>query len=261
MNFNKKHVAVALKAAKESGPIFKKYFGHAGKTKPKNGNPRDLVTKIDLQIEKKIRQTILQNFPDAKIIGEEFGQSEVGPHDLVWLIDPIDGTTNFIQGLPTCCVSIALWQGNQPLLGITYNPAADQLFFAEKGKGTKLNGKKISVSNINKLDDAFGGLGWGRDVPWAEENFPKLLHQLRKVRTLGSTAMEISYVAKASYDFQIQGRIKIWDFAAAAVILTEAGGTITDFAGQPVSLSTTQILASNGKIHSQLLKELKKISA
>jgi len=261
MNLNKKYSVVALKAAKQSGPIFKKYFGRAGKTQSKNGNPRDLVTKIDLRIERQIRKIILQNFPDAKIIGEEYGQSKVGPNDIVWLIDPIDGTTNFIQGVSNCCVSLAVWQGNRPLLGIVYNPVMNLLFFAKKGKGAKLNGKKISVSGVNKLESAFGGIGWGRDIPWVMANFPKLVKQLHKVRTLGSAAMEISYVGKASYDFQIHGRIKIWDFAAAAIIVTEAGGKITDFNGRPVSLSTTQIVASNGKIHNRLLKQLQKISA
>ncbi|MEK7617577.1 MAG: inositol monophosphatase family protein [Patescibacteria group bacterium] len=254
---NQDYLKVAIKAAKEAAPIFKKYFGKAGKTTAKNGDPRDLVTKADLQIERLIRKTILKTFPKSKIIGEEYSQSKLVPNDIVWLVDPIDGTTNFIQGLSNCAISIALWQGQQPLLGLVYNPLTGQLFSAQKGKGAELNGKKIKVSQTKKIDSAFGGFGWGRDIAWGVKNFPKLLPKLRKIRTLGSTAMELCKVAEGMYDFQIQGRIKIWDFAAAAIILTESGGKITDFKGQSATLTTTQILASNGKIHKQLLKIVK----
>lgn len=251
---NQDYLKVTLSAAKQAAPIFIKYFGKAGKTKAKNGNPRDLVTKADLQIERIIRKNILKAFPKSKIIGEEYQHSKVGPNDLVWLIDPIDGTTNFIQGLSNCGISIALWQGQQPLLGIVYNPVTGQLFSAQKNKGAKLNGKKIRVTNTAKIDSAYGGFGWGRDIAWGVKNFPLVLPKLRKIRTLGSTAMELCKIAEGIYDFHIQGRIKIWDFAAAAIILTEAGGKITDFNGRAVSLATTQLVGSNGKIHSQLLK-------
>lgn len=249
-----KYLNVATQAAKEAAPVFVKYFGKAGKTKAKNGNPRDLVTKADLQIERMIRKKILQAFPKSKIIGEEYSHSKVGANDIVWLIDPVDGTTNFIQGLANCGISIALWQGQQPLLGIVYNPITKQLFSAQKGKGTQLNGKKIQVTKTPKIDLAYGGFGWGRDIAWGVKHFPLILPKLRKIRTLGSTAMELCKIAEGIYDFHIQGRIKIWDFAAAAIILTEAGGKITDFKGQPISLATTQIIASNSKIHTGLIK-------
>src|SRR3989338_560179 len=136
---NQDYLKVAIQAAKEAAPTFIKYFGKAGKAKIKNDNPRDLVTQADLQIERMIRKNILKAFPNSKIIGEEFAHSKLKEKDIVWIIDPIDGTTNFIQGLPNCGISIALWRGQNPQVGVVYNPITKELFTAQKGQGAKLN--------------------------------------------------------------------------------------------------------------------------
>ena len=224
----------------------------------KNNDPRDLVTEIDKKIESQIRKSLLKRFPKHKIIGEEFGSGEIKKNDLIWILDPIDGTTNYIQGLPFCCVSIGLWDGKGPLVGVVYNPVLNYLFTAERGKGAFLNGKKIRVSDNRQLNRSFGGFGWGRNIDKAAVNFPKLVRLLHKIRTLGSATLEMCFCATGVFDFHIQSEINIWDFAACALVVQEAGGKITQLDGKNVGLKTRAIIASNGKIHGELISDFKK---
>ena len=255
---NKAFLKVAMKAAEQAGPIFKKYFGRAQNIKSKNGDFRDLVTDTDKQIENSIRKLILKNFPSHKIIGEEYGSQNLEKNDFVWIIDPIDGTTNYIQGLPICCISIGLWQNNTPLVAVVYNPTLNEIFTAVKGKGAFLNGKKISVSKKSTLNLAFGGFGWGRNIHKAQVNFPRLLPLLHKVRTLGSATLEMCFIAMGVFDFHIQSEISLWDFAASTLIIEEAGGTVTELNGKKLNMQSRSFLASNRKLHPKLLSKLKK---
>lgn len=254
---NPDYLKVAVSAAKASAPIFKKYFGRPKDVKIKNGDPRDLVTEIDKKIETQIRKTLLQRFPKHKIIGEEFGSGEIKKNDLIWILDPVDGTTNYIQGLPLCCISIGLWDGQGPLVGVVYNPVLNYLFTAERGKGAFLNGKKIKVSNKRRLNSAFGGFGWGRNIDKAAVNFPKLVRLLHKIRTLGSATLEMCFCAMGVFDFHIQSEIYVWDIAAAALVVQEAGGRVSQLDGKNIGLKTRAIIASNGKIHRELLNDFK----
>ncbi len=256
---NEQHLKFAVSAAKNFGSLFVKNFGRAQHIKTKGGDPRDLVTEIDHAIEKQFRKSIAKKFPHHKVIGEEFGRDQVGAKDLVWIIDPVDGTTNYIQGLSFACISIALWQGNKPLVGVVYNPVTKQLFSASAGKGAFLNGKKIGVSKVSKFEYAFTAFCWGRNTTKAAENFPKLVKKLHKIRTFGSTALETTFIGAGMLDALISYEANIWDFAAAAVILAEAGGKITQYSGKPLTLTTQSILATNGKVHNQFLKQLGKI--
>ena len=146
-----KYYQVALAAVKQAAVVFKKYFGCPKTVSIKDGNYGNLLTEVDGKIEKMIRQKIHQHFPNHKIIGEELGWEKTEKNDMVWIIDPIDGTTNFSRGIPLCCISLALWDKDNPRLGIIYNPITNQLYSAQKGKGAKLNGKKIKVSKISKF--------------------------------------------------------------------------------------------------------------
>lgn len=256
---NQRYLKVATQGAKESGKIFKQYFGNAGKVSTKNGNPRDLVTEIDKKIETQIRKLVLKHFPKHKIIGEEYGSHILEKNDLIWIIDPIDGTNNFIQGLPICCISIALWDKQGPLIAAVYNPILNYMFTGVRGEGAFLNGKKIKISAQTNLSKAFGGYGWGRNVNKGARNFPKLVKILNKIRTLGSTTFELAFVALGVYDFHIQAEIKIWDFAASVLLVSEAGGKVTDWQGKTIGLETTNLLAGNKKLHNQLLAVAKKI--
>jgi myo-inositol-1(or 4)-monophosphatase len=248
----------AVQAAKTSSKIFKKFFGKPKDIKIKGGDPRNLVTEIDKKIESLIRSQLSKKFPSHKFIGEEFGSEKVSKKDFVWIIDPIDGTTNFIQGLPICCISIGLWQNNQPLAAVVYNPILNQLFTAEKGKGSFLNGKRIKVSKKNSVIMGYGGFGWGRNIHKAQVNFPKLLPILYKIRTLGSATLEMCYIGLGVFDFHIQSEINVWDFAASTLIVTEAGGQVTELFGEKLTMESKSFLASNGSLHKKLIADIKK---
>jgi myo-inositol-1(or 4)-monophosphatase len=253
------YLNTAVSAAKEFGKIFVKNFGKAQHIKIKGNNPHDLVTEIDQKIEQNFRKLIAIKFPDHKVIGEEYGEDNITSEDLVWIIDPIDGTTNYIQGIPFACISIALWKGNTPLVGVVYCPVLNQLFTAQKGKGAFLNGKKISTSKLAKFELAFTAFCWGRNTKKAAENFPKLVTKLHKIRTFGATALEICFVASGQLDSLISYEAKIWDFAAGAIILQEAGGNITEYEGSELTLKTNSLLATNGKIHKVFLTKLQEL--
>lgn len=256
MNENEKYLKVAVAAAKQSGKIFQKYFGRPQSVKMKDRDPANLVTEIDKAIEAQIRKILLKNFPNHKIIGEELGRQKLKKTDLVWIIDPVDGTTNYIQGLPFCCISIALWDSQGPMVAAIYNPLLKKLFTATRGKGAKLNNKTIGISKEKNLGHAFGSIGLVNDAKGIP-TFTLLAKNVRKLRTLATAALQMSFVASGNFDFFTTTSIKIWDFAAAALIVAEAGGTVTDMQGKPLTINTKNVLASNGKIHSQLLKLLK----
>ncbi|MCL5666318.1 MAG: inositol monophosphatase [Patescibacteria group bacterium] len=254
MNTNDQYLKTALQAAKQAGEIFKASFGRPRQVKNKNNNPRDLVTEADLKIEKLIRSIVGRRFPAHKIIGEEFGAAEINKSDLVWIVDPIDGTTNFIQGIPFCCISIALWDSKGPLAGVVYNPITNTLYHAAKGKGAYCNNKLIHVSKTNSVKDSYSAVSWGRTWQMGRKIMPFFIRNMRKVRTFGSVALETCYVAQGSFDSFIQGRLSIWDVAAAALILAEAGGRATDWQGKAVSRQVKNLVASNGRLHKELLK-------
>lgn len=253
---NQQYLKVAVEAAKKCGPLFSKYFGNAKDIQMKNNDPRNLVTEIDKAIEQQIRKTIVKKFPAHKIIGEEYSQDIVNKTDWVWIIDPIDGTTNYIQGIPLCCISIALWSHKGPQVGVIYNPILNQLFTAIAGKGAKLNNLTIKASKKNKLENAFGGVGWLK-VKQGIKLFSIMANNSRKLRVLATSALQICLVASGNLDFYVTNDIKIWDFAAAIVIAKEAGAKITDWQGRRPDLNTISMVATNGKIHQQLLSKLR----
>ncbi len=255
MNSNQKYLNVALKAAKEAGPLFKKHFGNAGKVSIKNNDPRNLVTKIDLAIEKQIRKTILKNFPNAKIIGEEFGSSSLEKDDVVWIIDPIDGTTNYIRGIPFSCISIGVWDEHGPLAGAVYNPVINQMYTALRNKGAYLNGKKIKPSDVSDLNSASGAIGW-LSPKEGKITFNQLIDDVRKLRVLASSSWQTCMVASGQIDYYVTHDVHIWDVGGPLAILQEAGGTFTDFKGNLLKINLKEIVATNGKIHNELLKKL-----
>ncbi|MCX6797472.1 MAG: inositol monophosphatase [Candidatus Doudnabacteria bacterium] len=252
-----KYYQVALAAVKQAAVVFKKNFGCPKTVSIKGGNYRNLLTEVDGKIEKMIRQKIHQHFPNHKIIGEELGWKKNGKNDMVWIIDPIDGTTNFSRGIPLCCISLALWDKDSPRLGIIYNPITNQLYSAQKGKGAKLNGKKIKVSKISKFADSIGGISWSLNLEAASKMFPKIIKSSRKNRALGSAAYQLCLVAEGAYDHLIINDAHIWDIAAGMLIITEAGGKISDWEGKRPDYKIRNLIASNGKIHNEILKKLR----
>lgn len=251
----KQYLSFAIKIAKQNGALFKKYFGNVGKIKIKNHDFRNQVTKTDLQIEKNVRKAIAKTYPAHKIIGEEFKQPLTQKNDLVWIIDPIDGTTNYIQGIPLCCISIALWDKDGPLVGVLFNPVTNEMFSAGRKNGAFLNNKKIRVSQTSKLLSSLGGIGWLKPLEGIKIT-KNILPFCRKVRVLATSAWQIGMVAQGSLDFYATCDINIWDFAAAACILQEAGGSLVDFKNKPITLHTKTIIASNKKLQNELFKNL-----
>jgi myo-inositol-1(or 4)-monophosphatase len=217
-----------------------------------------LVTETDKNLEKLIKKEITGAFPEHRILGEESGWSGKMLSDYSWIIDPIDGTTNYIQGLPFCCVSVALWDKQGPLIGVVYNPILEMLFTSTRGNGAYLNGKKFKVSNTTGIKNAIGAFGWINPEDGIRL-YPGLVRASRKLRVLASSVLTTCFVGNGVLDYYVVPKILIWDFAAGAAILLEAGGKITDFQGEPFSINSKSAVISNGKIHKKLLELVKKI--
>lgn len=257
MNKPDKYLKIAIKAAKQSGKIFVRHFGKIKDYKQKNNDPRNLVTAIDLKIEKNIKAFIHRHFPDHQLMGEEFGwQSSAKKTGFKWYIDPIDGTSNYIQGLPLACISIALWDEFGPLVAVVYNPLLKQTYTAQRGKGAYLNGKKIKVSKVKSFSGAFGSIGWVERSNGVKL-FAKIIRVCRKVRGLATSALQTCMVGNGILDFYVTRDLHIWDFAAAILIVKEAGGQVTDFQGRSLTENSSGIVASNGKFHNEILKTIK----
>ena len=256
MKTNQTYLNLAVKAAKKSAAIFKKNFGHPGRIKTKGNDPMNLVTEIDLKIETAIRKEILKIFPEAKIIGEEFGSSEICADDVVWIIDPIDGTTNFIHGIPICCITIGIWDKKGPLAGVVYNPIINQMYTALRGQGAFLNGHKIKPSDVKKVNLSTGTIGW-HSVDKGIHIFSKISKKTRKVRVLASSAWQVCLVAAGQMDFYATAGVNIWDVAGPLAVLQEAGGKFTDLAGKPVNIALKNLVATNSAIHTELLSTIK----
>lgn len=254
------YLKVARAAALEGGKIFKKYFGRAEGVREKKHEKRNLVTDSDLAIEKIVRGRITKAFPDHLVLGEEFGgRRKISKGQFIWLIDPIDGTNNFAQGIPLACISIGLWDHNGPLAALVYNPITESMYTAEKGRGARLNGKRIFTSKTQDPMEALGGVGWTRANSRRQRAklFRVGVEKFAKARALGTTTLQMCFVADAKMDFYFGMGMYIWDIAAAALIVQEAGGKVTDTQGKPLTLSARSVAASNGKLHNHILKNLR----
>jgi myo-inositol-1(or 4)-monophosphatase len=250
------YAATAIEAAIAAGRIQRRYFRQAIEIRKKG--PIDLVTVADLEVERAFRELIGERFPSHVVLGEEApAGSEAGEAPSApryrWIIDPIDGTTNFAHGLACFCVSIALEVDGRLEVGVVYDPMADELFAAERGEGARLNGARLQVSGQALLIDALLVTGFPYTIAERRQRqievFSAFLGQTRGVRRLGSAALDLSYVAAGRFDGFWEEGLHSWDIAAAVLIVEEAGGTVTDFHNAPVDLFRGQIVASNGLLH------------
>lgn len=256
----REYLKVARKAALEGGKIFKKFFGRATGVKEKNHERRNIVTDSDLAIEKIIRAHIAKAFPAHLILGEEFGGlPQIAKGQFIWLVDPIDGTNNFAQGIPLACISIGLWDCQGPLASLVYNPITDSLYTAERGQGAKLNGKPICVSKTKNPKSAFGGVGWTRSntKKVRAKLFKVGVEKFAKARALGTTTLQMCFVADGKMDFYFGTGMYIWDIAAAALLVKEAGGKVTDINGKPLSLASRSVVSSNASLHKYIIENLR----
>ena len=245
-----------IEAALAGAKILQKYFNGQFSVTSKTG-VNDLVTQADKEAEEVIIQTIRQRFPEHYILSEEVGALE-SSSNTKWIIDPIDGTVNFAHGIPICCVSIGLEQDGEMIMGAVYNPLMNEFFFAEKGWGASLNDKKINVSAKEELGRSCLVTGFPYsylDMPNGPlQVFEKLIRQGIPVRRLGSAALDLCWVAAGRFDGFYEHNLKAWDSSAGFLIVQEAGGTVTDFKGDKYSPYQPSIVATNGKIHEELLQ-------
>lgn len=244
-----------LKATEAAADVLRHYFNGTFKITNKEGinNP---VTEADLAAEKIIIEIIKENFPDHFILSEEAGEI-IMDSEYKWIIDPIDGTINFANGIPICCVSIGLEKAGKIILGAVYNPFINEFFFAQHGFGATLNDKKIQVSQQADLKKACLVTGFPYtylDTPNGPlDVFSTLIRKGIPVRRLGSAAIDLCWVAAGRFDGFYEHKLQAWDSAAGFLMVEEAGGKVTDYTGAHYSLYQPHIIASNGKIHDALL--------
>ncbi len=252
-----KFLEVALGAVKKAEPIFREYFGNVGTVHTKGDNPRNWVTDADRAIEKIIVSEITRNFPNHSVVGEEFSPKELHTKEYAWYIDPIDGTSQYIHGIPFCCISIGCSDAEGPLIGVISNPETGELFSAVRGKGAFKNGTRISVSDTSELPLSFGSLGWGSRLD-GSGFFSSLIPSIGKIRVLGSSALQLCLLAEGKFDFYAVTGVFPWDIAAGVLIANEGGARITNFHGDDYTFASSEMLATNGHIHKGFLDALAK---
>ena len=247
------------KAVEAGGKVLQHYFQGEFKISSKS-SINDLVTEADLASEKAIIEVIKESFPDHFILSEEAGEIKTDSQ-YKWLIDPIDGTVNFANGIPLCCVSIGVEKEGSMLMGAVYNPVLNEFFFAEKGHGATLNGKKIQVSAKAEVASACLVTGFPYSYLDAPDGplvvFERLIRKGIPVRRLGSAAIDLCWVAAGRFDGFYEHNLQAWDSAAGSLIVEEAGGRMSDFEGEAYSPYKRRVLATNGKIHDELIDWIK----
>jgi myo-inositol-1(or 4)-monophosphatase len=247
---------VAAAAAVEAGQAILPWAGGAAEVETKAG-AADLVTEQDRRSEALIRAAIRKRFPDHGFFGEEGGGSRQA--EFVWYVDPIDGTTNFVHGLPGFSVSVALVHRGQPVAGAVYDPVARELFTASRGGGATLNGRPLSVAWETELGRALLGTGIPPVPPgreWALASIAAVAPRVRNVRNFGSAALHLCYVAAGRLTGFWEPGLHAWDVAAGALILREAGGRVTTLDGREWEAGVRGCVGTNGRIHAALLEAL-----
>jgi len=244
-----------IKATEAGAQVMQHYFQGQFTVSNKEGI-NNLVTEADHASEKAIFETIKKDYPDHYLLSEEAGEI-VMDSNIKWIIDPIDGTVNFAHGIPICCVSIGVEKDGEMILGAVYNPFMREFYFAQQGFGATLNDKKISVSTESRVIDSCLVTGFPYtylDQPNGPiEVFSRLIRKGVPVRRLGSAAMDLCWVAAGRFGGFYEHKLQAWDSAAGFLMVQEAGGRVTDFKGETYSPYQPQILATNGKIHDELL--------
>lgn len=250
----RKELDVAKEAARAAGEVLLEGLVRGGEVRYKG--EVDLVTETDEEAERLLKERLLGAFPGYGMLAEESGQT-AGEGEKRWIVDPLDGTVNFVHGLPVFAVSVALQRGQEVVLGVVYDPVRDEMFAARRGEGATLNGEPISPSQTGELIRALIATGFPYDrtkMPEALELFGRFAVRTRGMRRLGSTAIDLCYVACGRLDGYYERGIWAWDVAAASLILEEAGGRVTDYRGGPLDIEGREIVASNGPLHPAMLE-------
>lgn len=255
------YLETAQTMARTAGSLIKNRMGSGFATEEKSSS-FDVVTEVDKASEELIRQGILLQYPDHKFLGEEESflsgkplqevLQEARNEAYLWVVDPIDGTSNYVQGIPGFTVSIALVCYGELTVGVVYDPCSDEMFWAEKGKGAFLNGTRIQVASADELGRSVIATGFPSKMESRHAVYNalgRLLEQCRTIRSLGSAARHLAYVAAGRLHGFWENGLNAWDVAAGVLLVLEAGGTVSDTRDEAYSLLTRDIAASNGRIH------------
>ena len=248
-------------AARKAARGLNRDFGEVAELQVARKAPADFVSAADLKAEQVLFEALSKARPGYSFLGEERGMVEGTDNTHTWIVDPIDGTTNFLHAIPHFAINIALQREGAIVAAVTYNPATNELFWAEKGKGCYVNDKRLRVAARTRLDDALLATG----IPFLghgqHARFLKELHQISQrvagVRRFGSAALDLAWVAAGRYDGYWERDLKPWDIAAGILMVTEAGGKVTDAEGGQEMLATGSIVAGNLEIHPLLLERLR----
>ncbi|OBZ10952.1 inositol monophosphatase family protein [Bacillus sp. FJAT-26390] len=270
----KSFTAVAINCASKAGEWIKMKLGNHASLDIKYSS-HDLVTEVDKGSERLIKNLILTHFPRHSFLGEE--GVEPGPEastralenirdaEYLWIVDPIDGTTNFVHGFPYFCVSIALAHNGEVIVGVVYDPMKDEMFVAEKGKGAYVHGKRMQVSSDNTLRDSLIATGFPADhhyaLPLNLKGIQAIAPQVRNLRMAGSAALHMAYVASGRLSGFWEIGLNSWDLAAGSLLVQESGGVVSSTTGEPYDLGVRNVVASNGHIQEELIAALAEAEA
>jgi myo-inositol-1(or 4)-monophosphatase len=252
---------VAIEVARAAGDLLRRELSSPRRIEFK-GSPTNLVTEMDARAEALIVERLLAAFPGDAVLAEERG-AQTGRSGRRWIVDPVDGTTNYAHGLPLYCVSIALEVAGRVELGVAYDPSHDELFVAERGAGAWCNDRRLAVSSAATLDESLLATGFPYDARTSSDNnleeYAAFALRTRGVRRLGSAVLYLAWVAAGRFDGYWELRLGPWDVAAAGLMVEEAGGRLTSLTGGPLDLETPRVVASNGRIHDEMLAVLREI--
>jgi myo-inositol-1(or 4)-monophosphatase len=255
-------INVLEKVCNKASKIIIRDFGEIEKLQVSKKGPGDFVTKTDKKVEQIIIEELEKARPGFNILAEEGGIVE-NKSEYTWIIDPIDGTTNFMHGIPHFAISIGLEKSGELIVGIIFDPIKNEMFYAEKGRGAYLNNSRIRVSSRNTIADSVALTGGPAFSETHKQNFYEeyvtMSNHFHQVRKLGSAALDLAYVAAGRAEVFWHKNLKYWDIAAGIIIVKEAGGTISDFKGKTFDLSKKQILATNSRIDLETIKILSSV--
>lgn len=255
------YTPLAVSAAQDAGEFLRRRLFHAHEIEYKGDI--NLVTESDRMSEEMIVSRIRQVFPGHDIVTEESPVIDNGS-SFRWIIDPLDGTTNFAHGYPVFCVSIALEFQGDVMVGVICHPMMDELFVAQRGRGAMLNGQKISVSSTADISRSLLATGFPYDIRETKQdniaNFTAMAKRAQAIRRPGAAALDLAYLAAGRFDGFWELKLAPWDTAAGCLLVTEAGGRVSDINGDPFRLTAPHLLASNGKIHEAMLAILKDVT-
>ena len=258
---NDRDQQVAVETAKRAGALLGAELGKRRQIAFK-GSPTNLVTEMDRRAEALIIEAIQAEFPGDAILSEERGTLG-GPSGRRWIIDPLDGTTNYAHGIPIFCVSIALEVDGQTRLGVVYDPNFDECFVAGRGRGARRNGERLSVSEAATLNESLVATGLPYNIRETPRNnlaeFGAFSLRCQGVRRMGSAVLYFCYVAAGRLDGYWELRVGPWDAAAGVLMVEEAGGRVTNLEGGPLNPERPEVVASNGRIHDEMLRVLKEV--